>query len=157
MRFSALVQMLQTNDMQQTKEWYVSVLGFAVSGEMGAEWCELRRDDVAIMFMSNEHLGTPQATATQYFRVDDVTALWSGIKDRCKAEWGPEEMPYGMLEFAIRDPNGYLLSFGQEIQPAEQGSGLEMRGDRRCLRFPWRMPGVICSFILCLDEDSGLH
>jgi hypothetical protein len=31
------------------------------------------------------------------------------------AEWGPEKMPYGMLEVAIRDPNGYLLSFGQEI------------------------------------------
>ena len=26
---------------------------------------------------------------------------------------GPEEMPYGMLEFAIKDLNGYLLSFGQ--------------------------------------------
>ncbi len=31
-------------------------------------------------------------------------------------EWGPEEMPYGMLEFAIRDPNGYLLSFGQKLR-----------------------------------------
>jgi hypothetical protein len=25
-------------------------------------------------------------------------------------------MPYGMLEFAIRDPNGYLLSFGQQFK-----------------------------------------
>jgi hypothetical protein len=33
----------------------------------------------------------------------------------CPAEWGPEEMPYGMLEFAIKDPNGYLLSFGQPV------------------------------------------
>ena len=120
MRFSALVPMLQTVKMQETKEWYASVLGFAVSGEMGAEWCELRRDDVAIMFMHNEHLGTPNATATQYFQVDDVMGLWSAIEDRCKAEWGPEQMPYGMLEFAIRDPNGYLLSFGQEIVGKEQ-------------------------------------
>jgi hypothetical protein len=43
-------------------------------------------------------------------------ALWSSIKDRCPVEWGPEEMPYGMLEFAIRDPNGYLLSFGQKLR-----------------------------------------
>jgi hypothetical protein len=28
---------------------------------------------------------------------------------------GPERMPYGMLEFAIKDPNGYLLSFGQKV------------------------------------------
>jgi hypothetical protein len=67
------------------------------------------------MFMHNAHLGAPHATATQYICVDDVLGLWSSIRDRCKAEWGPEKMPYGMLEFAIRDPNGYLLSFGQPI------------------------------------------
>jgi hypothetical protein len=39
--------------------------------------------------------------------------LWEAVKDLCSAEWGPEKTPYGMLEFAIKDPNGYLLSFGQ--------------------------------------------
>jgi hypothetical protein len=29
---------------------------------------------------------------------------------------GPEEMPYGLTEFAVKDPNGYLLSFGQPIE-----------------------------------------
>ena len=64
------------------------------------------------MFMQNARLGEPHATPTQYMYVDDVVGLWHGIKDRCTAEWGPEEMPYGMTEFAVRDPNGYL-SFGQ--------------------------------------------
>ena len=36
--------------------------------------------------------------------------------DHCAAEWGPEDMPYGMTEFAVRDPNGYLLSFGSPTQ-----------------------------------------
>jgi hypothetical protein len=31
-------------------------------------------------------------------------------------EWGPERMPYGLIEFAIKDPNGYLLSFGQPVE-----------------------------------------
>jgi hypothetical protein len=31
------------------------------------------------------------------------------------AEWGPEEMDYGLIEFAVKDPNGYLLSFGQPV------------------------------------------
>ena len=47
--------------------------------------------------------------------VDDVMALWNSIKDHCSAEWGPEKMPYGMLEFAVKDPNGYLISFGQRV------------------------------------------
>ena len=68
------------------------------------------------MFMHNDHLGAPHATATQYIYVDDLPALWDAIKGRVTAEWGPEEMRYGMMEFAIRDPDGYLLSFGEELE-----------------------------------------
>ncbi len=113
MLFKSLVPMLQCYDIKATTDWYGSVLGFRCVGEMENGWCRLERDGVAIMFMRNDHLGTPQATATQYIYVDDVIGLWNSIKDRCRAEWGPEEMPYGMLEFAIKDLNGYLLSFGQ--------------------------------------------
>jgi catechol 2,3-dioxygenase-like lactoylglutathione lyase family enzyme len=115
MRFKALVPMLQTDDMKRTREWYESLLGFRCVSAEGDDWCRLIRDDIAIMFMRNDHLGPPHATATQYIYVDDVMAVWDSIKDRCSAEWGPEKRPYGMLEFAIKDPNGYLLSFGQQV------------------------------------------
>ena len=114
MRFKALVPMLQTNDMSRTRLWYETILGFRCVPAQGDEWCRLTRDDIAIMFMRNDHLGAPNATATQYIYVDDVMALWNSIKDHCSAEWGPEKMPYGMLEFAVKDPNGYLISFGQQ-------------------------------------------
>ena len=113
MRFITLVPMLQCHDIEATKDWYRSVLGFECVGELEQTWCRLERDGAAIMFMKNAHLGVPQATATQYIYVDDVLALWNSIKGMCQAEWGPEMMPYGMLEFAIKDLNGYLLSFGQ--------------------------------------------
>jgi len=114
-RFKGLAPMLQTEDMVATIDWYVSVLGFDCVGRQGDEWSRLERDDVALMFMRNAHLAEPHATATQYIYVDDVLALWDSIKDRVTAEWGPEQMPYGMIEFAVRDPNGYLLSFGQPV------------------------------------------
>ena len=114
-RFNALTPMLQTDDMERTVEWYSSVLGFQCVATEGDDWSRLERDAVALMFMHNAHLGPPHATATQYFYVEDALALWRSIQDRVTAEWGPEEMPYGMLEFAIKDPNGYLLSFGQPI------------------------------------------
>jgi uncharacterized glyoxalase superfamily protein PhnB len=113
MRMNALVPMLQTNDMIRTRSWYEQVLGFRCVSAQGDGWCRLERDDVAIMFMRIDHLGPPHATATQYIYVDDVGELWNSIKERCTAEWGPEEMPYGLIEFAVKDPNGYLLSFGQ--------------------------------------------
>jgi catechol 2,3-dioxygenase-like lactoylglutathione lyase family enzyme len=115
MRFTALVPMLQCDDIEANKAWYQSVLGFECVGEAGGGWRRLERDGAAIMFMRNDHLGAPNATATQYVYVDDVMSLWDSIKDRCSAEWEPELMPYGMLEFAIKDVNGYLLSFGQRV------------------------------------------
>ncbi len=119
--FSALVPMLQASDLQRTIDWYGAVLGFTcVSHEEG--WCRLERDKVALMFMRNAHLGPPQATATQYIQVDDVMGLWNAIRDRVTAEWGPGRMPYGMLEFAIKDPDGYLLSFGEPIRQPGQDS-----------------------------------
>ena len=109
--------MLQTLDMGRTIAWYQSVLGFQLQGQHKGGWCQLGRDGISIMFMMNAHLGTPHATATQYFSVDDADALWEMLKENCRAEWGPEDMPYGLREFAIKDPNGYLLSFGSPIAP----------------------------------------
>ena len=119
MRFQSLVPMLQTQDVAATRAWYESRLGFTCAAGSHEGWCQLSRDGVSIMFMHNDLMGEPQATATQYITVDDVMALWDRLKEHCVAEWGPERMPYGMLEFAIRDPNGYLLSFGQEVAEAE--------------------------------------
>jgi uncharacterized glyoxalase superfamily protein PhnB len=113
MRMQDLVPMLQTDDIGRTRRWYEDVLGFSCVSAPDDGWCRLERDDIALMFMRNEHLGRPHATATQYIYVDDVYELWNSIRHNCTAEWGPEKMPYGMIEFAIRDPNGYLLSFGQ--------------------------------------------
>ncbi len=118
MRMTALVPMLQTDDMTRTRQWYEEVLGFRCASVEGDEWCRLQRDEIAIMFMRNAHLGPPHATATQYIFVDDVFGLWNSIRGKCTAEWGPEEMPYGLTEFAVKDPNGYLLSFGQPIEPS---------------------------------------
>jgi catechol 2,3-dioxygenase-like lactoylglutathione lyase family enzyme len=111
--------MLQTSDMNRTITWYRDMLGFRCVRRMGDGWCHLTQGEVSLMFMRNDHVGTPHATATQYINVDDVDALWDTLKDRVAAEWGPEDMPYGMREFAIRDPDGYLLSFGEPLTHSE--------------------------------------
>ncbi len=113
----ALTPMLQSADLDRTEAWYAATLGFRVAGREEG-WLRIERDGVALMFMQNAHLGTPCATATQYIYVDDVLALWENLDGQVAAEWGPEEFGYGMLEFAIKDPDGYLLSFGQTVATA---------------------------------------
>jgi uncharacterized glyoxalase superfamily protein PhnB len=114
MAFLKLEPMLQTIDLVGTIDWYCTVLAFRLDAR-SEQWCRLERDGTALMFMTNAHLGSPQATATQYFYIDDVAALFETVRPHCKIEWGPEVMPYGNLEFAIRDNNGYLLSFSQKV------------------------------------------
>jgi uncharacterized glyoxalase superfamily protein PhnB len=45
-----------------------------------------------------------------------VDALWAQLRDKADVVYPLESFEYGMREFAIRDINGYLLQFGQEIQ-----------------------------------------
>jgi catechol 2,3-dioxygenase-like lactoylglutathione lyase family enzyme len=119
MGMRSLTPMLQTSDMDRTVAWYSDVLGFRCVRRMGNEWCHLQQDGVSLMFMKNDHVGAPHATATQYIYVDDVNALWTALKDRVAAEWGPAVMPYGMREFAIKDPDGYYLSFGESVRESD--------------------------------------
>jgi uncharacterized glyoxalase superfamily protein PhnB len=115
MFFTALTPMLQTTSIEATIAWYETTLGFRRVSPPDPAWCRLERDRIAIMFAVNGHQGPPHATATQYIYVDDVMAVYETVRETCRIEWGPERMPYGMLEFAIRDNNGYLLSFGQRV------------------------------------------
>jgi catechol 2,3-dioxygenase-like lactoylglutathione lyase family enzyme len=114
-RFQALAPMLQAADLDATVAWYTSVLGFQTAAREEG-WVRLERDEVALMFITDEEFGAPQATGVQYIYVDDAMALWNDIKARVPAERSPEQTDYGMLEFTIKDPNGYLLSFAQEIE-----------------------------------------
>ena len=118
-RFRSVSPMLQSGDLQRTIDWYESVPGFRCIGRE-KDWCRLERDRVMLMFMRNAHFGEPSATATQYIYLHGLDAFWETIKERVKAEWGPEKMPYGMMEFAIKDPDGYLLSFGEELDQSGQ-------------------------------------
>lgn len=40
-------------------------------------------------------------------------AVLDRVKGRAKIVYGPEVYHYGMKEFAIEDPDGYMISFSQ--------------------------------------------
>jgi len=122
---SAVSPMLKTADLSETIRFYTNTLGFSVANRADADdgqpyWCALEWGGATVMFYSMQSLdappGPPAMTGVLYFNPTDVKALWDRLRDRATVEWELQEMPYGMLEFAIRDCNGYILSFGQEIK-----------------------------------------
>ncbi len=109
--------MLKVSDLDETIAFYTDVLGFSLKNRM-EHWCSLGCGAVEIMFYDhNEHQsGLPQMTGVLYFNPTDVKALWESVKDKAAIEWELQTMFYDMVEFAIRDCNGYTLAFGQDVR-----------------------------------------
>jgi catechol 2,3-dioxygenase-like lactoylglutathione lyase family enzyme len=119
--FHSLRPMLRTKDLHGTVKFWTGHLGFTCDGLSEEDgWASLSRDDVRVMIATpNAHVpfDTPAFTGSFYFNVDDVTALWAGLKDRVEVAYPMEDFGYNMREFAIYDNNGYMLQFGTPIRP----------------------------------------
>jgi len=111
---SRLVLSLLSLDLQATRTFYER-LGFCLSGGAAdSGWIELSGHSVVLQFYNEAPVGTapePALSGTIYVHVDEVDMLASILRGQCAFEWGPETMDYGMREFAVRDPSGYLLAF----------------------------------------------
>jgi uncharacterized glyoxalase superfamily protein PhnB len=117
---TGLIPMLQVRNLQETIDFYSNHLGFELGDTWPpggpACWCSMRLSRVRLMFYTDEHAQSlPTMTGVLYFYPEDVAECWGRLKSRAKVEWPLQDMPYGMREFAIRDCNGYILSFGQSI------------------------------------------
>jgi len=116
MKLEALTPMLRSWDIPGSVAFYTGVLGFVCRAQTDG-WASLARDGIELMLSApNAHEGDarPVFTGSLYFRIDDVDALWSALRDSARVCYAPQTFSYGMREFAVYDNNGYLLQFGQE-------------------------------------------
>jgi uncharacterized glyoxalase superfamily protein PhnB len=128
MLLTQLVPSIESNDMAGTISFYRNLLGMQVLNlypENEPYWALLEKDGVQLMVTErNAHAKTMETAFTGSFYVfpDDVEALWVKIAAKIDPEyiaWPLEVFDYGMMEFAITDPNGYLWRFGQEAEVAQ--------------------------------------
>lgn len=122
MKLESFRPVLAVNNIDDTVRFYRDVLGFECANRMDG-WAALSRDNVEVMISlpnAHEPFDKPTLTGSIYFNTSDVDALWEQIKDKVSVVYPIENFFYGMREFAIRDNNGYILQFGQEITDPEQ-------------------------------------
>lgn len=116
MRFEKVMPVLVVQDVAQAVAFY-GQLGFQVTKQMEG-WATLAHGDTEIMFsLSNDFMkhDKPLLTGSLYFRVDDVDSLWAKMKDKAQVSYALQDFGYGTKEFALIDPNGYLIQFAEEI------------------------------------------
>jgi catechol 2,3-dioxygenase-like lactoylglutathione lyase family enzyme len=116
-RFVSVSPRLPVRDIPATVAWYTEVLGF----ESGEPWPAdnptfvlLDREGVTVQFYVPDDPAAQVGEGTLAFTVTDATALHASLADGVPIEWGPEVYWYGRREFAVRDPNGYLIIFSEE-------------------------------------------
>ena len=130
MKLRGLIPMLETNDLKASIKFYSETLGFTCDGVFPSEenfsWASLSKDDVIIMLTARSpHSNEEKAvmTGSLYMYPDDVDEAWYQLKDKAEVSYEIENFDYGMREFGILDPNGYLLQFGQDIKEEEENAG----------------------------------
>jgi catechol 2,3-dioxygenase-like lactoylglutathione lyase family enzyme len=126
---------LAVSDVDATREWYHRVLGFESVFDIPHTMAHLRGrryQDVLIV------KGDPQSPAGQGVTVSftwnkSVDDLVSRVRDTGgRVIDGPVDRPWNARELVVEDPNGYRLSFSQQIahkELAEVMSG-EVAGKR---------------------------
>lgn len=112
-------------DVGQAAAWYERTLGFRREYAAGEPpvFAIVARDGLSIMFRlvatskdirPNEQQG---GTWDVFFWVRDAIALHAELAARgAEIAYAPTvQESYHMLEFAVRDPAGYVLGFGQSL------------------------------------------
>ena len=129
---------LRVKNVARAAEWYTRMLGLKVEMAMpdkkAPTFVRLGNDASVAMMISDggdmvNGKGPNKTTAAAisarkaqhvvdvYYRVDtDIKKLYSSVKRKgAKISQELVEQPYGMLEFAMKDPDGFTVNVGQDV------------------------------------------
>ena len=115
---------LPVGDVAATGDYYSHVYGFHLeySGGTPPEFAIYSRDGCTLMLRRVDDPGQIRPIETQggtwdaFFWVRDLQTLYEELVGTgARFAYQPVVQPYGMKEFAVRDLDGHVLGFGQEI------------------------------------------
>jgi predicted enzyme related to lactoylglutathione lyase len=115
-----LTILLRCHDLEETRQFYQSKLGFNVRD---SDECTLtaERQGGTLIFTPGDFWNSPPGfSGTIYFTVPDADGYFASVKDKVAVAWPIQDMSYGSREFGVRDCNGYHLGFQQQAQQPPQ-------------------------------------
>jgi len=116
-------------DVEAQASFYIDKLGFKLANHWKPEGEAMAFAIVSFGTITLALQHTPDFKSfngwSAYLYVDDVKALAAIAGARgVDIQTSPHQTFYGMLEFDLKDPEGHLIAFGQDLGPSEEGPGL---------------------------------
>ncbi len=134
MKFADVTPNLVVADVERSLAFYRDVLGFSLvttvpeAAPFAFAW--MQRDAVSVFLNSVESVRSEHpemvarplgGTATLFITLeaertaDGVDAMFASIGSRARIVMQPKDQFYGMREFGIEDPDGYVIFFAQRL------------------------------------------
>jgi len=128
MKLKSLIPMLNVSNIDKSLSFYEEALGFQVISDPKAvdewRWATIRSGDTKLMLSETEtdvglQIGIDPQENTKwpaifYFYPEDVCQLHLHVKNCGYLPTPVMNTFYGMKEFSIQDPDGHMLSFGED-------------------------------------------
>ena len=121
-RFQAAIPQFTVPDLVRTAEYYRDVLGFQIAGywDDPPVFAIVFRDSVQVFFNRADHspvrTGRAEGAYDAFFNIVGVDALAAELRTRgADVLDGPEDRVYQQRELVVRDCNGLILGFGEDI------------------------------------------
>jgi catechol 2,3-dioxygenase-like lactoylglutathione lyase family enzyme len=117
-RLLFVVPRLPSCNFAATVDFYVRGLGFVVIAEYANQYLILQRDEAEVHFFTQADLDPLTNPTMYYLRVSGIDQ-WAAQALAAGLLFAPAGQlhitPWGQREFALLDPNGNLLTFGEAL------------------------------------------
>lgn len=120
-----MASIVAVRDVLATAAWFVETLGFEqrFANEDGSYALVVRDEGGVILVRAGDEaaLEATRNNVCAYFWVRDLDALWQELRPKLErlsegSVRAPFNQDYEMREFHVKDPNGFLMFFGQKAE-----------------------------------------
>jgi len=121
--FHTITPCFPVTDIAATMRWYETQFAFVSDPFPTVEpfvFCILRRNDIEIMLQHIEGYEKPDLYMRRsggvwdaYLRIEGLKQLYDSMKGKVETVQSLHLQPYGVWEFEVKDPNGYVLVFSE--------------------------------------------
>jgi len=118
MTLQSSIPVLRSGDFERSRAFWTQTLGFSIAEEAGdPPRFGIFKNGKACVFINAWEGADPDPSPIwrAYFHTKSVDTLAKELRANGAKVTGPTDQPWGMREITLRDPDGNLICFGQDL------------------------------------------